>query len=86
MSDLSCSALWRRCSFHQFITLITELIIIVDNRQMALHHVMLMALPTMSAGASDGLARLPMMGWNSWNWIGVSGCADGCASEGMSGR
>ena len=25
-------------------------------------------------------------GWNSWNWVGVSGCDDGCAAEGMAGR
>ena len=27
-----------------------------------------------------------MMGWNSWNWIGVSGCDDGCKLAGMNGR
>ena len=36
--------------------------------------------------ASDGLARRPMRGWNSWNWVGVAGCDDACAAAGMAGR
>eukprot|EP00750_Incisomonas_marina_P019012 INCI3197.1.p1 GENE.INCI3197.1~~INCI3197.1.p1 ORF type:complete len:526 (+),score=35.14 INCI3197.1:277-1854(+) len=46
----------------------------------------LASLPTPSYAASDGLARLPMRGWDSWNWVGVSGCSDACAVEGMDGR
>lgn len=51
-----------------------------------------MLVPAVSgaAVALDGAAHklqpmrhdlLPMRGWNSWNWIGVSGCADKCVSD-----
>ena len=36
-------------------------------------------------GASDGLARVPLRGWNSWNWVGTSGCSDKCGGN-MTGR
>ncbi len=43
---------------------------------------------TPANAASDGLGRLPMRGWDTWNWIGVSGCSDACASVpgGLAGR
>jgi len=34
----------------------------------------------------SGLARTPLMGWNSWNYIGVAGCDDGCKATGLAGR
>eukprot|EP00040_Diaphanoeca_grandis_P017445 m.90939 g.90939 ORF g.90939 m.90939 type:complete len:522 (+) comp26438_c1_seq2:125-1690(+) len=44
------------------------------------------ALARGTLGASDGLERLPGLGWNSWNWIGTNGCSDACAAAGMGGR
>ena len=45
-----------------------------------------LAAATGVGAASDGLARRPMRGWNSWNWVGVAGCEDACAAAGMAGR
>lgn len=43
-------------------------------------------VPVSVDGMNRGLARTPLRGWNSWNWIGTAGCEDGCAAAGMSGR
>ena len=40
----------------------------------------------LATAASDGLGRLPMRGWDSWNWVGTAGCDDKCAAAGMDGR
>jgi alpha-galactosidase len=39
----------------------------------------------LALAASDGLARRPMRGWNSWNWVGTSGCDNKCGGN-MTGR
>lgn len=42
---------------------------------------MALALLPLALSSSNGLARTPAMGWNSWNWIGVSGTTDRCKSD-----
>lgn len=51
-----------------------------------LHVLAAASLLALACADSDGLARRPLRGWNSWNWIGTSGCSDRCEAAGMAGR
>jgi hypothetical protein len=47
---------------------------------------MTMAAAVVAVAEPDGLARTPLRGWNSWNWVGTAGCSDRCERAGMAGR
>ena len=47
----------------------------------ALRLVVLITVAELCVGSSDGLCRVPPTGWNSWNWVGTSGCDDKCAGD-----